>query len=342
MNADVLRVGIVGAGRNTREKHIPGLRALAGVEVVSVCNRSRELSEKCADLFDIPTVYDHWLELVQAPDTDAIVIGTWPYRHAPITLAALAADKHVLCEARMAMNAAEAQAMVAAAQANPHLTAQLVPSPFTLQVDLTVKRLISEGYLGDILAIEVREESGFIDFQAPLHWREDKNLSGLNVMGLGIWYEALMRWVGEATQVMAMGEVFTRMRQDPGSGEMRAVQIPDHLDVTAKMACGAQAHFGLSRVKGFRKTIELSLFGSQGNLWFAEGELLGGRRGDQGMQEIVILPAEAGQWRVEAEFVNAIRGIEKIKLTTFEDGLKYMRFTEAVARSMAEGRAVMV
>ena len=51
------------------------------------------------------------------PDIDAIVIGTWPYLHCPITLAALEAGKHVLTEARMSMNAAEAHRMLAAAAA---------------------------------------------------------------------------------------------------------------------------------------------------------------------------------------------------------------------------------
>src|SRR3989454_7962268 len=49
-------------------------------------------------------------ELVEMDDTNAICIGTWPYLHAPVTIAALARGKHVLCEARMAMNAAEAHA----------------------------------------------------------------------------------------------------------------------------------------------------------------------------------------------------------------------------------------
>jgi predicted dehydrogenase len=41
---------------------------------------------------------------------------------------------------------------------------------------------------------------------------------------------------------------------------------------------------------------------------------------------------------VEAEFINAIRGLEPVTHTTFAEGVKYMEFTEAVARSMAEGR----
>ena len=71
-----IRIGIVGAGNNTRVRHIPGLQAIPGVEIVSVCNRSRESSQRAADAFHIPKVYDDWRELVAADDTDAIVIGT--------------------------------------------------------------------------------------------------------------------------------------------------------------------------------------------------------------------------------------------------------------------------
>jgi hypothetical protein len=58
------------------------------------------------------------------------------------------------------------------------------------------------------------------------------------------------------------------------------------------------------------------------------------------LQEIPIVPEKAGSWRVEEEFINAIRGKEEIKLTTFADGVKYMEFTEAVARSAALGKAI--
>ena len=55
------------------------------------------------------------------------------------------------------------------------------------------------------------------------------------------------------------------------------------------------------------------------------------------------IPAEQRiGWRVEEEFVNAIRGREKIARTNFEDGVRYMEFTDSVARSMAESRAVEV
>ena len=222
----------------------------------------------------------------------------------------------------------------------PHLVAQVVASPFTLRVDRTVKRLIAEGYLGDILAIEVRGGGSFVDHDAPLHWRQDFELSGFNVMGLGIWYEAIMRWVGEATRVTAMAKTVVKMRVDPRTGVKRDVRIPDHLDAIADMACGAQAHMLVSTVLGLAGEPEAWLFGSEGTLRFSGDVLSGGRRGDAALREIAIPPEEEGRWRVEEEFINAIRGIETVTHTTFANGVRYMEFTEAVARSALRGEAI--
>jgi hypothetical protein len=60
------------------------------------------------------------------------------------------------------------------------------------------------------------------------------------------------------------------------------------------------------------------------------------------MAEIAIPAAERIGWRVEEEFVNAIRGREPVTHTNFEDGVRYMEFTDAVARSYASGQAVDV
>jgi predicted dehydrogenase len=340
MTNETIRVGVVGAGANTRLHHIPKLQAISGVEVVSVCNRSRESSERVAQEFNIPQVYDHWWELIEATDTNAIVIGTWPYMHRQLTLAALAADKHVLCEARMAMDATEAADMLDAAQEQPYLVAQIVPSPFTLRVDKTVKRLLAEGYLGDLLAIEARAGSQFLNRDAPLHWRQDMDLSGFNVMSMGIWYEALLRWVGEATRVTALGKTFVKMRRDEATGVLKPARVPEHITVLADMACGAQLTLTISAVTGLAQPDGIYLFGSAGTLHFSGGKLYGGRKGDDNLQEIDIPAHEAGGWRVEEEFVNAIRGQEAITHTSFADGVKYMQFTEAVALSMAEGQAI--
>ena len=343
MDEKPIRVGIVGAGANTQNMHIPGLLACEGVDIISVCNRSRASSARVAEQFGIATVYDNWWELVAAPDTDAIVIGTWPNLHCQATLAALTADKHVMVEARMAMNAIEAEQMMNAARAKPHLTTQVVPGPLSFGVDATVQRLIAEGYLGEILAIELRDHGpAFLDRDKPLHWRHDADFSGVNMLSLGIWYETLMRWVGEAKLVMALGKTFIKMRLDETSGQLRPAQLPEHLTVIADMVCGAQATFSFSQVTGTRPVQEIVLYGSEGTLRFANQSLYGGRRGEVELREINIPENDRGKWRVEEEFINAIRGLEPIRYTDFATGLKYMQFSESVANSLKTSNAVLL
>ncbi|HXH84240.1 MAG TPA: Gfo/Idh/MocA family oxidoreductase [Candidatus Tectomicrobia bacterium] len=340
--ADTIRVGIVGAGANTRRRHVPGLRAQPGVEIVAVVNRTRASSERAAAELGIPKVHESWEALVDADEIDAVCIGAWPYLHAPVTLAALARGKHVLCEARMAMNLTEARAMLDASRRAPHLVAQLVPAPHTLPVDAALARLVAAGYLGQLLAVELQAAQGrFVDAAEPLHWRQDERLSGLNVLNMGIWYEALMRWVGPAARVMAMASIAVPERRD-ADGTMRRVTVPDHVEILATLAGGALAHLRFSAVTGLGPANEVWLFGTDGTvrLDVATLEVRGGRRGDAALAP---LPVERGPgWRVEEEFVNAIRGRERVTRTSFEDGVRYMAFTEAVARSAAEGRAVDV
>ena len=339
MAQDTIKVGVIGAGGNTTSRHIPGLQAIDGVEIVGVCNRSLESSQRVADQFGIPKTYGNWQDAIADADTNAIVIGTWPYMHCRATIAALEAGKHVMCEARMAMNAREAHRMRAVSHQNTHLIAQIVPSPMTLRADNTIKRLIADGYIGDVLAVEARAGGAFLDSEAPLQWRQDFDLSGLNIMSMGIWYEALIRWVGEATRIMAMGKTFVKMRPD-ADGVMRSVRIPEHIDVVGDLECGAQLHIQVSNVAGLAGAPEVFVFGSNGTLRFSGNSLYGGQKGDTELTEIDIPDSEAGAWRVEEEFVNAIRGEEVITHTDFETGVKYMEFTEAVTLSMQSGNAI--
>ena len=339
MSSETVRVGIIGAGRNTKSRHIPGLQAIDGVEIIGVCNRSQESSQRVADEFGIPKTYNHWQDAIDDSETNAIVIGTWPYLHCRATVSALMANKHVMCEARMAMNAREAHAMRLMARRKSKLTAQIVPSPMTLRVDRTIKRLIAEGYIGDVLAVEVRAGGAFLDTETPLQWRQDFDLSGLNIMSMGIWYEALMRWVGEATRISAMGNTFVKMRPDDDD-VMRSVRIPEHIDIIGELACGAQLHMQISAVTGLAGVPEVFIFGSLGTLRFAGNKLYGGQKEDEALNEIDIPADEAGGWRVEQEFINAIRGEETITHTDFDTGVKYMEFTEAVTRSMSSGAAI--
>ena len=175
-----IRVGFVGAGNNCRRHHIPKLKAQPGVEIVAVANRSKESGERVAKEFGIARVASDWREVIGAPDVDAICIGTWPNMHAELTIAALEAGKHVLCEARMAMNAAEGRRMLEAARKKPNLVTQLVPGPPTLELDPTVKRLVAEGYVGEVLTVELQatQQARFADIGETLHWRQNVSQKG--------------------------------------------------------------------------------------------------------------------------------------------------------------------
>jgi predicted dehydrogenase len=339
---ETIRIGVVGAGRNTRLHHIPKLKKIAGVEVVSLVNRSRASSERVAAEFGIPRVHNHWQALVNDPGIDAVVIGTWPYLHCPITLAALAAGKHVLTEARLAMNAAEARQMLAASRAHPGLITQVVPGPATFAVDPMVMHLLATGYIGELQSIDLHFSTGMVNHDAPLTWRLNRDYSGVNIMSMGIWYECLSRWVGPAKAIMARTRVATPYRMDEERGERRSVEVPDHVEVLADLANGAIARMHWSAVAGFMPGPAVWLYGSEGTLRFdGRGNTLsGGRRGDKEMAPIAIPEDKTYRWRVEEEFVGAIRGQEPIRRTSFLDAVNYMEFTEAVHISSREGRRV--
>ena len=339
-----IRVGFVGAGANSRHRHIPNFQALPGVELVAVANRSRESGARIADDYSFQRVEDDWRRVVEAPDIDAICIGTWPNMHCDITVAALAAGKHVLCEARMARNAAEGREMLAASRRAPHLVAQLVPSPITLEFDSTLASMITGGYVGDVLAVEAQAgQSSFVDAMVPLHWRQDVSLSGNNILSMGIWYEAMMRWLGPAKRVTAVATTTVPRRKD-AHGNWHEVKVPDHLDILATLSGGGVAHLRFSSVTGLAPQPDLWIFGSEGTLRFEpeSGRLTAGRRGDQELSEVPVPAERRTGWRVEEEFVNAIRGREEVARTTFEDGVRYMEFTDAVSRSVATGQTVDV
>ena len=189
-----IRVGLIGAGANTRSRHIPGLLAIEGVEIATVCNRRPDSSRAVAREFNVAKVVARWEDVVADPDIDAIVIGTWPYLHCPITIAALQAGKHVLSEARLSMNAAEAHRMFQAAREYPHLTAQVVPSPFGLKGHDVMKQRIDSGYLGELREVQVFHlNAALADPDSPLSWRQDATLSGFNMVTLGIVHETMQR-----------------------------------------------------------------------------------------------------------------------------------------------------
>jgi predicted dehydrogenase len=338
---DRIRVGIVGAGGIVGSTHIPGLRRMPGVEIVAVANRSLESSRRAAEEFDIPRAYADWEELLAADGIDAVLIGTWPYMHRPITLAALESGRHVLCQARMAMNAAEAREMLAASRHHPDLVCQLVPSSSGYSIDRALLSLLAGDLLGEILSVEVqRLQRGFADFGGELDWRHNAEFSGLNVLNVGAIYESMLRWLGPGNNVMAKTRVHIPTRRDEQGTEHRAT-IPDHVEVLYELANGAPVHMKFSETTGLSRGNDTWIFGSEGTIHVDNANrIFVGRRGDRELAEYPNPPEGQFRHRVEEEFINAIRGIEPVALNTFEIGVAYMEWTEALYLSAESGRAV--
>ena len=340
-SAGRIRVGIIGAGDIVGSTHIPGLRRMPGVEIVAVANRSLESSRRAADEFGIPRAYPDWQQLLAADGIDAVLIGTWPYMHRDVTLAALESGRHVLCQARMANDAAEAHAMLAASKRHPNLVCMLVPSSSGYSVDIALRGLLADGVLGDVLSVEAqRHQRVFAEFGGEMDWRHNPEFSGYNVLNVGAIYENMMRWLGPGTNVMAKTRVHIPTRRDE-RGVQRPATIPDHVEVLYELGNGAPVHMSFSETTGLSRGNDTWFFGTQGTIHVDNANAIYvGRRGDRELRAHPNPPERQFRHRVEEEFINAIRGSEPVAQNTFEIGVRYMEWTEAVHRSARTGQAV--
>jgi predicted dehydrogenase len=335
-----VRIGIIGAGGNTRARHIPGFQALPGVTVAAVCNRTLASGHKVAQEFGIPKVTDNPREIIESPDVDAVCIGTWPNLHGKLTVAALRAGKHVLTEARMARNLAEAELMLAESRQHPQLVAQIVPAPMSLPFDATVADLLASGVLGQLREVFLTATGDSLAHSAtPLSWRQNLTLNGKNTLQLGIYYEMALRWLGRGVvTLVADAAIFTKERKDEDDVP-QPTTIPESLTVLGSYADGTRlvAHFSGVETSGPRAEIRLN--GSEGGLRLdlTRGELWLAKRG-AAEQLVEIAPEKRGSWRVEADFIASIRDGHPVRLTDFATGVKYMQFTDAVWESWTNGR----
>lgn len=333
-----LTIGFIGAGANTRERHIPGFRAMRDVALMAVANRSLESGRRVAAEFSIPKVYEHAEELIADPEVNAVCIGTWPYMHREYTIRALEAGKHVLCEARMAANLAEAEEMLEASERHPGLVAQIVPAPFDLRLGPTITRLISQGALGEVREVAVTSANGSgLDPATPIHWRQQQQYSGRNIMTLGIWAEVIQRWLGEARTVTADGSIYVHQRPEGGAG-IAQVDVPDAFTATGELANGARYTYRISSVAAGAADNGVTVHGTKATVrWLPNGSATWAEHGTP-FEDLPPDPGSDHGWQVEADFVASVQTGAPVRLTNFRDGVRYMRFVDAAWRSWQEGR----
>ncbi len=114
----VIRIGIIGCGGIANGKHMPSLKKVAGVEMVAFCDVIPERAEKAAKTYGTKDakVYTDYKELLADPTIDVVHVCTPNRSHSFITVDALEAGKHVMCEKPMAINSTEAKKMLDAAE----------------------------------------------------------------------------------------------------------------------------------------------------------------------------------------------------------------------------------
>ncbi len=145
-----LRIGIIGCGGIANGKHMPALSRLKDVEMVAFCDIIEERAQKAAKQFGSAEakVFTDYQELLKQ-DLDVVHVLTPNKSHSPITVAALEAGKHVMCEKPMAINTSEAQKMVDAARRTGKRLTIGYQNRFRPD-SMYLKKCIEAGDLGDI------------------------------------------------------------------------------------------------------------------------------------------------------------------------------------------------
>src|SRR3989442_2831963 len=295
-NNHKLRIGIVGAGNIVRTRHLPALQRHAEVEIVAVSSSTYESAEKfCSENVPQATPMQNWADLLALHDLDIIWIGTPPYMHSAVTISALEAGKHVFCQARMSMDLAEAEEMLAASKRYPELVTMLCPPPMGMRADLLVKKLLAENYIGQPHHVRLQSfTSSYLNPDAPAHWRQRIEISGLNVLTLGIYVEVLQRWLGDITGVFARGKIIHLNRQG------YEVIIPDLLTVLCSFDNGAEGVLEFSGVDAMAPGDRLEIYGSAGTLIYDFGSdvVQVGKLGDRALHVVDLPPELEGRCRV--------------------------------------------
>ena len=152
MSRDVVRWGVLSTA-NINRKVIPATQAAAHSDVVAIASRDRGRAEAAASHYGIARAYGSYDELLADPDVDVVYNPLPNDLHAPWTIAAAEAGKHVLCEKPLAMNAAEAERMIAACEE----AGVLLMEAFMYRLHPTwqaVRELVASGRIGELRAVQ--------------------------------------------------------------------------------------------------------------------------------------------------------------------------------------------
>jgi predicted dehydrogenase len=171
----MVRIAIIGAGAVSDYHHVPGIRLDPRAELVAACDTDSQLLQKRQDDWNLDRLTTDYEEVCADPDVDAVIIATPNFTHKPITLAAAANGKHVMCEKPLGLDASEVRDMYQAARdaGVVHMTAftyRFAPSMRYM------KHLLTAGKLGDPRHFRSQR---FLDWpETSWGWRQYKSQAG--------------------------------------------------------------------------------------------------------------------------------------------------------------------
>ena len=354
--ADPIRVAVIGAGAIAMLRHLPAFhdcQEAGKAELVAVADPVTANARQAAERFGVPHVFADYQDLLRLP-LDAVSICTPNVYHEPITLAALALGKHVLCEKPLAMTYAGARQMHERAEQAGVVTAVNFRYRFIPAAGF-VRDLIQGGELGEIYHVYANYFNGGLhDPATPIHWRETRAEAGSGALGdLASHLIDLCRfWIGEIASVRGHLHTFTTERPltTGGTGQ---VDVDDATSFLVRFAGGAEGVLNASRCAiGRNNHQRVEIYGTKGALiyeiekWDEGGDSLqicfGSAQARYNAFSTVKVPPSylAGNpERPMIDFIDAIRA-NRMPSPNFDDGMRCQEVIDAIANSAQRGARV--
>jgi len=354
-NKGQVRVGFIGTGWSERVQ-IPMFRR-GGLVAQAICSGNPANAQRVAHTLEIPEVYPDWQTLIAAEKVDVVSIVTPPHLHAEIAIAALQAGKHVICEKPTALTVAEAEAMLAAAQAAPNQLAIIDHELRFHPQRIHLRRLLREGYVGELIAIHLnRLGSERLNPELPWGWLYDAERGGGMLGAVGSHLIDLARWlIGRIDGLTAQLPIGHQWRHDPTTGAQYTVTADDHADLLLHFANRTQGTLTVSGITPGGYGMNITVIGTQGALWLDNRDGLWSAQGNNlhqgkwqplttGFPEAEITdlsgasPFTIGSYYLAQRLAAALPAGEVLleEPASFYDGLVVQRALDAARRSHAE------
>lgn len=346
------RIGIVGTGWGARVQ-VPLFRE-AGLEVVGIAGFHRDKTRETAAGLDLKG-FDDWRELIGSPEVTLVSILTPPSEHREMAVAALEAGKHVLSEKPTALDAGEAEQLVAAAKRHPERIAIIDHELRFLPSWRETRERISD--IGPIRYAEVRYASPARgDRNREWNWWSDAGRGGGIWGAVGSHFVDALRYFGmefEAAQAL----MHTTIRERPFGDATRPVTADDWASVHFRMRGGAVVAMTFSAVSaGPDEHSSMTIHGEHGALRFIGEEVLISKNREPftrfAGEELAKRPGNSpggafgtGTLHLGRALRAALDDGDRSALApgaTFEDGLAQQRVLDAARRSAADGRWVSI